>query len=225
MKYISNKSIQFNLFTPENLKSSSSLKIIRYNHSLIKKSVSKMGFGKAFLLSIAAFVGLNFIFTIINFALVVDGFDTLFDDIQQAPLMILYYLFGSIVSAPFLIFNVTIVQPFLGTFVLETFLFWLGYLIAPIIAAILAGRFGESKIQCFGGWALTAIISTVSVIIAALLSDITQGTLLNLPTLALADLPALAGFDELLIFAITSCIINVFFYGFFTLLVSKIEYY
>jgi len=182
-----------------------------------------MGFGKAFLLSIAAFVGLNFIFTIIYFALG-DGFDVLFDNIQKAPLIILYYLFGSIVSTPFYIFNVTIVQPFLGyTFVLETFLFWLGFLIAPIIAAILAGRFGESKIQCFGGWVLTAVISTVSVIIAALLSDITQGTLLNLPTLA--GFLALADFDELLIFAIVSCVINVFFYGFFALLVSKIEYY
>jgi len=176
-----------------------------------------MGFGKAFLLSIVAFVGLNFIFTIIYFALG-DGFDVLFDNIQEAPLRILCYLFGSIVSAPFLIFNVTIVQPFLGTiFVLETFLFWLGYLIAPIIAAILAGRFGESKIQCFGGWALTAIISTVSVIIAALLSPITETELLNLYFLL--------DFDHLLIFAITSCVINIFFYGFFALLVSKIEYY
>lgn len=176
-----------------------------------------MGFGKAFLLSIVAFVGLNFIFTIIYFALG-DGFAVLFDNIQEAPLIILYYLFGSIVSAPFFIFNVTIVQPFLGTtFVLETFLFWLGYLIAPIIAAILAGRFGESKIQCFGGWALTAIISTVSVIIAALLSPLTETELLNLYFLL--------DFDHLLIFAITSCVINIFFYGFFALLVSKIEYY
>ncbi|TKJ22653.1 MAG: hypothetical protein CEE43_05335 [Promethearchaeota archaeon Loki_b32] len=175
-----------------------------------------MGFGKAFLLSIVAFVGLNFIFTIIYFALG-DGFDVLFDNIQEAQLRILYYLFGSIVSAPFFIFNVTIVQPFLGTFVLETFIFWLGYLIAPIIAAILAGRFGESKIQCFGGWALTAIISTVSVIIAAFLSPITETELLNLYFLL--------DFDHLLIFAITGCVINIFFYGFFALLVSKIEYY
>ena len=176
-----------------------------------------MGFGKAFLISIAAFVGLNFIFTIIYFALVDNGFDDMFATIQTAPLIILYYLFGSIVSAPFLIFNATIAQPFLGVFVLEFFLLWLGFLIAPIIAAILAGRFGESKIQCFGGWALTAILSTVSVIIAALLSPTTQTELLNLY--------GLADFDQLLIFAIISCIINVFFYGFFALLVSKIEYY
>ena len=181
-----------------------------------------MAFGKAFLLSIAAFVGLNFIFTIIFYALG-PGFDALFNGLQLAPLLILYYLSGSIVSTPFLIFNATVVQPILGTFVLELFLFWLGYLIAPIIAAILAGRFGESKSQSFGGWALTAIISTVSVIIAALLSSTTQSILFNIPTIV--GLPALADFNQLLIFIIVNCIINIVFYGFFALLLSKIEYY
>lgn len=181
-----------------------------------------MGFGKAFILSLTAFIGLNFIFTIVYHALGAD-FDTLFDSIQQDPLLILYYLFGSIVIPPFLIFNLTIVQPFLGTFVLETFLLWLGFLIAPIIAAILAGKFGESKGQCFGGWALTAIISTVAVIIAAFLNTATQNLLLNLPTAA--GMPAMTVFDQLLIFAIVGCVINIIFYGFFALLVSKIEYY
>ena len=181
-----------------------------------KKSLLEMAFGKAFLLSIAAFVGLNFIFTIIYYALG-PGFDTLFNGIQSAPLLILYYLFGSIISTPSNIFNYTIIQPFLGSFVLETFLFWLGYLIAPIIAAILAGRFGESKGQSFGAWALTAGISTVSVIIAALLSPTTQTTLISLYLLA--------SFAQLLILAIISLVINMVFYGFFALLLSKIEYY
>jgi len=181
-----------------------------------------MAFGKAFLLSIAAFVGLNFIFTITYYA-IGPGFDALFSNIQLYPLLILYYLFGSIFSTPFLIFNLIIVQPFLGNSVPETFLLWLGFLIAPIIAAILAGRFGESKGQCFGGWALTAIISTVSVIIAAFLSTATRNLLFNLPTAA--NLPAMTVFDELLIFAIAGFVINIIFYGFFALLVSKIEYY
>jgi len=175
-----------------------------------------LGFGKAFLLSIAAFVGLNFIFTIIYYALG-PGIDVLFDYIQTYPLIILYYLFGSIVSTPSLIFSNIIAQPLLASFVVENFLLWLGYLIALIIAAILAGKFGESKIQCFGGWLLTSVISTVSVIIAATLSDFTQGTVL---TMILKT-----SFDELLIFVIISCVINIFFYGFFALLVSKIEYY
>ena len=175
-----------------------------------------MAFGKAFLLSIAAFVGLNFIFTITYYA-IGPGFDALFSNIQLYPLLILYYLFGSIISTPYIIFNYIVFQPIFVSFILETFLFWLGYLIAPIIAAILAGRFGESKAQCFGAWTLTAVISTVSVIIAALLSPFTLTTL--------TTLYFLTSFDQLLIFAVISLVINMLFYGFFALLLSKIEYY
>ncbi|MFX0000269.1 MAG: hypothetical protein ACFE9Q_01025 [Candidatus Hodarchaeota archaeon] len=174
-----------------------------------------MAFGKAFLLSIAAFVGLNFIFTIIYYALG-SGFDTLFTTIESAPLIILYYLFGSIISTPYIILNNMIFQPLLFSFDLDIFLMWLGFLIAPIIAAILAGRFGESKGQSFGAWALTAVISTVSVIIAALLSPTTEGELITLYGLLS---------EQIIIFAIISLIINIVFYGFFALLLSKIEYY
>ena len=51
-----------------------------------------MGFGKAFLFSILAFVGLNFIFTIIIYAFGL-GFDVLFTTIQTAPFTIIYFLF------------------------------------------------------------------------------------------------------------------------------------
>ncbi len=180
-----------------------------------------MAFGKAFLLSLVAFVGLNFIFSIISLALG-PGIGVLLDifnpgSLNYAPLMLVFYLFGSIVSTPSLIFNYIIFQPFLGSFVLEIFIIWLGYLITLIIAAILAGKFGESKIQCFGAWALTAVISTVSVIIASVISPFTQNELLTKYLLS--------SFNELLIFAIISCLINILFYGFFALLLSKIEYY
>lgn len=178
-----------------------------------------MGFGKAFLLSIAAFVGLNFIFTIIYYA-IGPGFNVLFYNIQTYPLMILYYLFGSIISTPYIILDWTIAQPFLGNFDLTVLILGLGYLAALIIAPILAGRFGESKIQCFGGWLLTAVISTVSIIIAIFLSLFTQNHIFTTYT-AYGWLT----FDIILIRIIVSCIINIVFYGFFALLVSKIEYY
>ncbi len=177
-----------------------------------------MGFGKAFLLSIAAFVGLNFIFTIIYFALGA-GFDVLFTTIQEYPLMIIYYLFGSIISLPNINLNWAIAEPFLNNN-MDYLVLGIGNLTAPIIAAILAGRFGENKGQSFGGWLLTVIISTVSVIIAAFLSGTTEATILTLYLDPLVD-----GFNELLIFVIISCIVNLVFYGFFALLFSKIEYY
>ncbi|NVM34447.1 MAG: hypothetical protein HWN81_02555 [Candidatus Lokiarchaeota archaeon] len=177
-----------------------------------------MGFGKAFLLSLTAFVGINFIFTIIYYALSPGlEFGDLFDTIQGAPLMILYYLFGSIICTPFTIFNWTIAQPYLGNFDLAFLILGLGYLIAPIIAAILAGRFGESKGQCFGGWLLTAVISIVPVFIGVFLSATFQ-TILS-TTYFWGSL------DVILISSIISCVINIVFYGFFALLFSKIEYY
>ncbi len=175
-----------------------------------------MGFGKAFLLSLAAFVGLNFVFTIVYYALGT-GFDDLFSTIETAPLMILYYLFGSILSTPFTIFNWTIAEPFLGNFELTFLILGLGYLIAPLIAAILAGRFGESKGQCFGGWFLTAVISVVSVFIGVFLSPTFEATL--------STMYLWGSLDSILIYSIISCVINIVFYGFFALLVSKIEYY
>lgn len=173
-----------------------------------------MGFGKAFLFSVIAFVGINFIFTIIYYAFT--GFDQLINVIQNYPLMILYYLFGSVISTPSAIFNWTIAEPFLLSN-MDNLIFGLGHLIAPLIAAILAGRFGESKIQSFGGWLLVAVISTTSVIIAAWLSPYTA----NILTLTYVW----ASTDVILVLAIISCLINIVFYGFFALLLSKEEYY
>ncbi|MFX1379045.1 MAG: hypothetical protein ACFFA4_08105 [Promethearchaeota archaeon] len=173
-----------------------------------------MGFGKAFLFSILTFVGLNFIFTIIYYAIGI-GFDALFTILQTSPLMILYYLFGSIISTPSIIFNWTIAQPFLHSN-MNYLILGIGYLVAPLIAAILAGRFGESKIKSFGGWLLTSVISTGSVIIGAWLSPFSQSNLFVM----YGWVP-----DDILVLAIISCLINIFFYGFFALLLTKEEYY
>ncbi|MFW9826577.1 MAG: hypothetical protein ACFFEY_03045 [Candidatus Thorarchaeota archaeon] len=173
-----------------------------------------MGFGKAFLFSILAFVGLNFIFTIIYFA-IGPGIDILFNLIQFYPILIIYYLFGSIISTPSILFNWIITEPFLLS-TMNNLIFGLGYLAALLIAAILAGRFGESKSSSFGSWLLTASISTALIIIGAWLSPFFQNTLWLTYGWTL---------DMILILAIISCLINVIFYGFFALLLSKVEYY
>ncbi len=176
-----------------------------------------MGFAKAFLFSMLALVGINFIFTIIYFA-VGPGFDELFFNIQTYPLMIFYYLFGSIISYPHIIFEWIITQPFFGSFLLPNLILGIGYLVALIIAAILAGKFGESKGQCFSGWLLTAVISTGLVIIGVLISNFFK-----------AELNIVYGWgstiDGLIINIIISCAINILFYGFFAVLMSKTEYY
>jgi hypothetical protein len=174
-----------------------------------------MGFAKAFLFSLIAFIGFNFIFTIIYYAFG-PGFNLLFETIGFAPLMILFYLFGSIVSTPYVLMNWTFVFPvFVGE--MTYMILGIGYLVALIIAAILAGRFGESKIQSFGGWVLTAVISTISLLIGALSNETFQITLLNTY--------GWSSNDVILLYSTISCIINIVFYGFFALLLSKIEYY
>ena len=175
-----------------------------------------MGFGKAFLLSLVAFVGLNFIFTILDYLFSPDGFDALFSTIEAAPLMILYYLFGSIMSIPFYNLNWLVIDPLLYNN-MDNLLLGLGYLIAPLVAAILAGHFGESKLQCFSGWLLTAIVSSVVVIIGALLSQTFQDTLNT--TYGWTSIETIIAFTAL------SCLINMVFYGFFALMIFKTEYY
>jgi hypothetical protein len=175
-----------------------------------------MGFAKAFLFSMLALVGINFIFTIIYFAFG-PGFDILFFNIQTYPLMIFYYLFGSIISYPHIIFEWIIAQPFFGSFVLPDLILGIGYLVALIIASILAGKFGEGKGQCFSGWLLTAVISTALVIIGVLISNFFKATL--------STVYGWVTIDVIIINIIISCTINILFYGFFAVLMSKTEYY
>ncbi|MFX1390193.1 MAG: hypothetical protein ACFE9Z_09045 [Promethearchaeota archaeon] len=175
-----------------------------------------MGFGKAFLFSLLAFIGINFIFIIIYYAFVPTlGLDILFTYIQQYPILIVYFLFGPILSTPTNIFNWTIAEPFLY-YSMDNLIIGLGYLIALLIAAILAGRFGESKIQSFGAFLLTATISTTLVIVGVFLEPAFQAIL----TLTYGWV-----LDDILVLAIISCLINVLFYGFFAVLLSKVEYY
>ncbi|MFX1259874.1 MAG: hypothetical protein ACFFAN_18650 [Promethearchaeota archaeon] len=175
-----------------------------------------MGFGKAFLLSLVAFVGLNFIFTVLYFLFSPLGFDALFSTIEVAPLMILYYLFGSILSIPFYNFNWVVIEPLLNNN-MDILLLGLGFIIAPLVAAILAGIFGETKLQCFSGWLLSAIISCVVVIIGVFLSQTFRNTL--------ETTYGWTSNETIITYVVINCVINVIFYSFFALMILKTEYY
>lgn len=186
-----------------------------------------MGFGKTFALSLVAFIGLNFIFSILYLALG-PGFDELLnrfdpDSPDYAPLMIIYYLFGSIVSAPYINLNWAITQPLFNDMT-DFLILGLGFIAAPLIAGILAGKFAESKLQGFAGWLLTSVVSTVAVIIGVFLSPTFETELTTTYGSYLSIIPPI-DFEVLMISIIISCVINVVFYGFFALLVAKTEYY
>ncbi|MFW9940712.1 MAG: hypothetical protein ACFFFT_06710 [Candidatus Thorarchaeota archaeon] len=186
-----------------------------------------MGFGKSFLLSLVAFVGLNFIFTILYFLIDVGqsdpGFEALMDKIQDDPLMIIYYLFGSITSVPSNNLDWAIFQPLFNE-ESSYLIFSLGYLATPIIAAILAGKFAESKFQGFAGWMLTVVISTVAVVIGVFLNQAVESEFSTL-FYTFFIWPSPITVESILIYLVISCIVNIVFYSFFVLLVSKTEYY
>ncbi|MFX1530370.1 MAG: hypothetical protein ACFFBC_04610 [Promethearchaeota archaeon] len=186
-----------------------------------------MGFGKSFLLSLVAFIGLNFIFTILYFLIDVGqsdlGFKALMDKIQDDPLMIIYYLFGSITSVPSNNLDWAIFQPLFNE-ESSYLIFSLGYLATPIIAAIFAGKFAESKFQGFAGWMLTVVISTVAVVIGVSLNETLEFEFSN-SFYAFFIWPSPITVESILIYLVISCIVNIVFYSFFTLLVSKTEYY
>lgn len=172
-----------------------------------------MTFAKTFLLSLAAYVGINFLFLIIS-SLIGDTLDILFGVLETAPLMILYYLFGPITILPSN--SIAAIVNF-DPFVLSILISGIGYLIAPLIAAILSGRFGESKVEAFGGWLLTAAISAGMIILALFLSG-TVETILSLLYLTSSQI-------TILIYVLISFFINFVGFGFFALLVCKTEYY
>ena len=171
-------------------------------------------FAKAFLLSLAVYVGINFLFLIIS-SVISDTLDILFSVLEAAPLMILYYLFGPITILPSRSF-VAIVN--FDPFVLSILISGIGYLIAPLIAAILSGRFGESKGEAFGGWLLTAAVSAGMIILAFFLSGTVEGILDTLYGPGLSQM-------TILIYVLISFFINFIGFGFFALLVCKTEYY
>ncbi|MFX0027744.1 MAG: hypothetical protein ACFE8B_00920 [Candidatus Hermodarchaeota archaeon] len=187
-----------------------------------------MGFGKTFSLSLVAFIGLNFIFSILYLALG-PGFDELFnrfdpDSPDYAPLMMIYYLFGSIINAPYMNLNWVITQPLFNDMT-DYLILGIGFIVAPLIAAILAGKFAESKLQGFAGWLLTVIISTTVVIVGLFLRSPTFEAELTATYTPYLAIPPPISNEVIMISLIISCVINIVFYGFFALLVAKTEYY
>jgi hypothetical protein len=116
---------------------------------------------KSYLISLAAFLGINITFGLIYIALT-NGWGNLMGD----PMGILVYLLQSVFFFPgYLIGN------FGGSgFNLAKSIFLIGSIIALVVSAVLSGYFGESKGAAFGGFALTLITAWAVLIILSLFS-------------------------------------------------------
>lgn len=125
-----------------------------------------MSFIKAFGISLIVFIGFNIVFFLIAYG--IQGvLVSYFDSVATTPSNITIMLFGPIVSAQFpslLIAQVTAwVSGF--PFVVGDLILFIGYIVAPLVAAILSGRFGKSKAEAFGGWFVTAMVISLIILI------------------------------------------------------------
>ena len=170
-----------------------------------------MGFGKSFGFSLLTYVGLNFLFLIIAETISGD-LNNIFSVISADPFIIILILFGPITNTPGMVFNGIFLEV-TGSIRPDVLITLIGYIISLFISAIVAGRVGEKKGASFGGFLLTAVISTIAVSILVFLSPATL-TLFMLP----ADMSTI-------VLASIGGITNGVFYGAFALLFTKTEMY
>jgi hypothetical protein len=172
-----------------------------------------LGFGKAFGFSLLAYIGLSFLFIIIVETL--NGtLNTLFDAISLNPFIILLIFFGPIANMPgsvFLALYGEIATGMINYTLIQT----IGYIVTPLVAALIAGRVGENKGGSFGGFFLTSIIGAVALGILAFISSTTLELLYG----PISDATA-----ALIMLLITGAV-NGVFYGAFSLMFTKTEYY
>jgi len=125
-----------------------------------------MGFGKAFGFSMLAFIGLNVGFFFLGYG--IDGtLIAYFQALAISPLNIFAMFFGPIITGQFPLLMTSTFVSWLtgGPFFLGSMFLFIGYIVAPLVAAFLSGRYGEDKLQDFMGWFATVMICAVFVAI------------------------------------------------------------
>jgi len=163
-----------------------------------------MGFGKAFGLGLIIYVALNFVFALIV-ALVAGTIDIYFGSISADPLAFISSLFAPILILP----GVAWLGGILGVLaapaaiMLVVLLAMIGAIVPPLLAAVIAGRTGEGKINAFAAWFLIAIVCVVIVLVLGLIATTLTADVTTILTLVLSG------------------VINGFFYGAFAALTAS----
>ena len=123
-----------------------------------------LSFVKSFIVSLVALMALNSVIMIITYA-VGYGFDNFTSSITNIPLFILYMLFSSTGHAIWAIISVFTYSFEADPFNWSYFIVFLGFIIAPLIAAIITGLVSEKKTHAFGAFFLSVIICMLICII------------------------------------------------------------
>jgi len=176
-----------------------------------------MAFGKTFVLSLVTFIGLNFVFAIIIAALS-DSIGIFLPDLMDPLSNLASALFGPIgMEDPIILVYLPILPGSVAASIpialidpidLGILLGLIFFIVAPLLAAIIAGRLGESKGERFGAWFLVSMVSMGVYLILILIGEVHASDLITI-----------------IVNTIISGLINGFFYGCFALLFAKSEIY
>ncbi|MFW9949959.1 MAG: hypothetical protein ACFFKA_07530 [Candidatus Thorarchaeota archaeon] len=185
-----------------------------------------MGFGKAFGFSLLAYIGLSFLFIVITETLS-GNLNPLFNDISSNPLIIFLIFFGNTVQLPSTVFISIYGQITIGA-IDYNLIRSIGYIVTPLVAALVAGRVGENKAGSFGGFFLTSVIGSIILGILAYLSTalmVYSGFLIIDPVfLGYFGISVIDPTTTLIILVLAGAV-NGIFYGAFSLMFTKTEYY
>ena len=114
-----------------------------------------MNFLKTFLITLFTYLGLNTLFTLI-FVFTTTGFPT------NDALYITALIFAPITVFPTEAWASGIASLILPTDIVTTILTFLGVIVPPIVALILAAKLGDERDTGFNAWLITALVSAAA---------------------------------------------------------------
>ncbi|MHA1688192.1 MAG: hypothetical protein ACTSYC_04615 [Promethearchaeota archaeon] len=193
-------------------------------------------FGKGLGIGLVVFIVLNFAFSLL-ISLLRGDLLFFFGALTNIG-MLMVILFNAMIFPPFeVIFTLTkVILGILGiiAFPIDSggehpilfLLGFIGYFLIPLISALITGRLAGSKGASFGAWFLISIISTGIILVFLILGMIDPDTtviFVRLQVLLFGELTATR--IQLLISLIIIGVINSIFYGCFSVLMSKEEFF
>ena len=179
-----------------------------------------MGFGKAFGIGLVVFIALNFVFMIL--AQVLGGdIGTFFSGLSNMSTLAIA-LFGSATIIPSFVWLGlvgTLLDSGLGSLYITliglgfglssdiaVYILLAGFIVAPLVAAILTGKMAGSKGAAFGAWVLIAILCSLLVMVLGIVGG------------------ASIDINSIIVYVFSGLIVGIFYSG-FAVLVSSEEFY
>ncbi len=164
-----------------------------------------MAFGKTFLLTLITVIGLGFLGFVLYLVLneQIGQFGTQLSDLSN----LAGALFGPIITFPYtIIFGLA--NPFAETLTAGLIILYILYIMACLLAAVVAGKIGENKQEAFGSWFLAAMICAGVALTLTLVEGVYESQL-----------------TWTIVSIIIAGIVNGFMYGAVALLLNKAEFY